>query len=174
MNKKLLFGILLTICLILGFVSTTMAADILLKEGMKGALVSKVQNYLHQLNYLRQEPTGYYGRITVEAVKSFQLENSLEASGITDLDTFNAMQSCNSLKNSSIEYTVQPSESLPEIATKFNTSSAAIMVKNSLTSNEIVVGQKLIIPVAIGNGNRSTISRGRLGGVQEIPWSIIN
>lgn len=43
--------------------------------------VSKLQTYLNSVGYFNQEPTGYYGRVTGNAVKSFQ-----DANGIYELN----------------------------------------------------------------------------------------
>ena len=166
----LLFVFILSFCI----AHTAAGAEaVLLMSGSHGSLVRVAQTYLHQLNYLKQEPTGNYGRMTVEAVKSFQLEHGLVASGVTDTETFDAIQQAYSQKNSFTEYTVAAGETLPGIAAKLNTSIAAIMVKNNLSSNEVIPGQKLIIPM-VGNGARTVNSRSRMGMVQEIPWSIVN
>lgn len=151
----------------------TAADQLLLKIGSSGNLVRTVQNYLQQLNYLKHNPTGYYGPLTREAVKSFQLENGLEASGITGMETFNALQQSYLQKNSSREYIVSSRESLAEVSARYNTSIAALMVKNNLSTNEIYAGQKLLIPMVV-NGNRAANSRMRLGVIQPVPWSIVD
>jgi hypothetical protein len=60
---------------------------ILIRIGAQGRRVTEIQGYLKQLNYLRQKPSGYYGRGTAEAVKSFQLEHGLTADGIVGPET---------------------------------------------------------------------------------------
>jgi LysM repeat protein len=156
------------------FAFPTVAANrVLLMPGTKGSLVSTIQSYLQQLNYFKQNPTGYYGTITMEAVKSFQLEHGLVANGFTDTDTFTAIQQAYTQKNKFTEYTVLPAESLRDVAVKFNTSIAALMVQNQLSGNEIAAGQKLIIP-AVGTGNRTGNSRSRTGIIQPVPWSIVD
>ena len=165
---------LLLVILISAFTITTVAAnEILLMSGAKGNLVRTIQNYLHQLNYLKQDPTGFYGTMTTEAIKSFQLEHGMKASGITDPETYALIQQAYLQKDDFTEYTVLKDESLADIAAKFNISIAAIMVKNNLSSNEVSIGQKLTIPV-VGNGIRTVNSRSRAGLVQAVPWSIVN
>lgn len=176
MNKWLkLLLLLLFIFLGTHFISIrTAAAHVLLMPGVKGNLVRIVQNYLQQLNYLKHYPTGYYGPLTTEAVKSFQLEHGLEANGVTDTDTYNAIQQAYTQKNSFTEYTVLPGESLVNVAARFNTSMAALMVKNKLSSNETFAGQKLIIPVGVGAGTRTGNSRSRYRIIQSVPWSVVD
>ncbi len=172
-RSKIWLFILCAFLILLYFTGTVSAAEPLLTPGTKSNLVRTVQNYLRQLNYMRHTPTGYYGIITREAVKSFQLEHDLPANGIIDTDTFNALQSALFQKDNFTEYITQPEENLVDIAAKFNTSIAAIMIKNSLSSNEITVGQKLKIP-SVYCGISSPGSRNRPGKVQPIPWSIVD
>jgi hypothetical protein len=64
----------------------------ILRIGSKGQLVREVQGILQRLNYLRQNPSGYYGRSTAEAVKSFQLEHAIQVDGITGPETMAAFR----------------------------------------------------------------------------------
>jgi peptidoglycan hydrolase-like protein with peptidoglycan-binding domain len=45
--------------------------------------VSILQRYLNQTGYLTQAPTGYYGKYTFEAVKAYQADKGITASGYT-------------------------------------------------------------------------------------------
>jgi LysM repeat protein len=175
MNRraKLLLLLFLIIGVTLFLCAGVWAEEVLLGAGARGNQVSTVQNYLQQLRYLKLSPTGYYGTATKEAVKSFQLEHGLTANGITDTNTYNALQQACAQKNSFTEYTVSPGETLLDVAARFNTSIAALMVKNKLSSNELSPGQKLLIP-AVGTGARSNSSRSRFGIIQAVPWSIVD
>jgi peptidoglycan hydrolase-like protein with peptidoglycan-binding domain len=172
-RSKIWLLLLFTVLMVLFVATMVSGKEVLLRPGAKGNLVRTVQNYLHRLSYLKHESTGYYGTLTREAVKSFQLEHGLPGNGITDTETFTALQGALSQKNSFVEYTVLPGETLVDIAAKFNTSIAAIMVKNNLPGNEILVGQKLMIP-AVYSGMYTANSRSRTGRVQAVPWSIVN
>lgn len=166
----LLFFMFWGIC----FGSAKAAAEpVLLKIGAQGNLVRTVQNYLRHLNYFKRNPTGYYGAMTKEAVKSFQLEHGMVGNGETDMDTYTAIQHAYTQKNSFTQYTVLPGESLMDVSVKFNTSIAALMVQNKLPNNEVSAGKTLIIPVA-GNGTRGANSRSRIGMIQVVPWSIVD
>jgi peptidoglycan hydrolase-like protein with peptidoglycan-binding domain len=148
------------------------AADgLLLQIGVKGKLVREVQSYLYQLKYMRKAPTGYYGLSTAEAVQSFQLEYHLEADGKVHQDTLDMLIIAVKERNDVVQYTVAAGDTLPEIAAKFNTSIAQIMVNNSLHNNQITEGQTLLIPTG---DFRKITSRGGIRGIQEIPWSIVN
>lgn len=150
-----------------------MADEVLLKIGSRGNLVRSVQNYLQQLNYLKHHPTGYFGPLTREAMKAFQLENGLEASGAMGINTYTAIQQAYRQQSQFSEYIVSPGESLANVAARFNTSIAAIMVKNKLSTNEVSPGQKLLIP-AVVTVNRTAASRTRFGIIQPVPWSIVD
>lgn len=147
------------------------AVDLLLQIGSKGIQVREVQNYLYQLKYLRKPPTGYYGQSTAEAVQSFQMEYHLNADGKVTKDTLEILQTAYRDRNEAIRYTVIAGDTLPEIAAKFNSSVAGIMVKNNLHNNQITEGQTLLIPTG---SYRQIASRGGTRGIQEVPWSIVN
>jgi LysM repeat protein len=146
------------------------AAD-LLQIGSKGERVREIQNYLYQLKYLRTSPTGYYGPSTAEAVQSFQLEYHLNDDGKINQDTLEILQAAFRDRNEATQYIVATGDTLPEIATKFNTSIAEIMVKNNLHDNQIIEGQIILIPT---DSCRQISSRGGNRGIQEVPWSIVN
>jgi peptidoglycan hydrolase-like protein with peptidoglycan-binding domain len=146
------------------------AAD-LLQIGSKGDLVREVQNYLYQLKYLRNSPTGYYGPMTAEAVQSFQLEYHLNDDGKINQDTLEILQAAFKDRNNTIQYTVVAGDNLPGIAAKFNSSIAGIMVKNNLHDNQITEGQTLLIPT---DSYRQIASRGGNRRIQEVLWSIMN
>lgn len=151
-----------------GFISATEQ----LQFGSKGTAVRVIQHYLQQLNYLRTNPTGYFGLLTRESVKSFQLEHGLKSDGIVGSETWTSLKEAFADRNKSIEYIVKSGEQLTDIASRFQISSVEIMAKNNLTNTEIAEGQRLRIPVC---ENRSRlVSRGKTGGVQAIPWSLVN
>ena len=53
-----------------------------LNNGSRGTSVRNLQARLKELGYLHEEPDGYYGPKTAEAVKYFQQVNGLEADGV--------------------------------------------------------------------------------------------
>lgn len=110
-------AVFLGVFLFLGVFTSGVKAMGLLQTGSRGSQVIEVQNYLFQLNYLRTSPTGYYGRLTKEAVIAFQIEHNLAVDGVVGPKTMNILR-----------------EAL--------------------------------------NGNPN--SRNRPGGIQAIPWSIVN
>ncbi len=173
MFKFLKYILIVDLCaLMLGIIPMTASAADLLRIGSRGKAVIEVQGYLYRLHYMRRRPDGYYGRMTAEAVKSFQLEQSLTPDGIVGIITWTALKESINTKKQVIEHTVAPGETLAEIAERYNSSITAIMIKNKLSGNEVKEGQVLIIPTGLDVTRIS--SRGRIGGVQVIPWSIVN
>lgn len=62
-----------------------------LKYGMSSNDVVKLQQRLKELGYFSANCTGYFGSITLTAVKSFQRENSLDVDGIAGPLTLKAL-----------------------------------------------------------------------------------
>ncbi|MGW5066135.1 L,D-transpeptidase family protein [Streptomyces cyaneofuscatus] len=61
---------------------------ILLWTGSEGAQVRELQARLRQIGHFGRTPTGYYGTVTAEAVRSFQAKRGTEATGATDAVTW--------------------------------------------------------------------------------------
>ncbi|PVC89393.1 murein L,D-transpeptidase [Streptomyces sp. CS090A] len=61
---------------------------ILLQTGSEGAQVRELQARLRQIGHFGRTPTGYYGTVTAEAVRSFQAKRDTEATGATDAVTW--------------------------------------------------------------------------------------
>lgn len=62
-----------------------------LQQGSRGLQVKQVQKKLQQAGYLNDAADGVYGRQTVSAVRAFQRDRSLPASGKVDEDTWSAL-----------------------------------------------------------------------------------
>ncbi len=62
-----------------------------LRFGDKGEDVLVLQRELQQLGYFTAHPTGTFGRITQEAVRSFQQTNRLSVNGIADSQTLDLL-----------------------------------------------------------------------------------
>ena len=70
-----------------GLVGTTTNALALLKQGDRGAEVTRVQQRLQRLDYFEEQPTGYFGDITENALKRFQRDRGLKPDGILGPNT---------------------------------------------------------------------------------------
>ena len=159
--------------LMLFFFSTYAKATVLLKYGSRGKQVIELQKNLINLKYLRARPTGYYGKLTTEAVKAFQIEYHLAVDGIAGPITVDTLREVVDGSNLIVEYTVRPGDELELIAAQYRTNVAEIMVRNNLSDQRIVVGQKIIIQTGKKQSpNRN--SRFRVGGIQAISWSTVN
>ncbi|WP_165763811.1 peptidoglycan-binding domain-containing protein [Halalkalibacter urbisdiaboli] len=63
-----------------------------LRQGSTGQEVSELQKLLKQAGYYKHEVNGQYGRVTTEAVKSFQRNQKLAVDGIAGPKTITALQ----------------------------------------------------------------------------------
>ncbi|MET7871755.1 L,D-transpeptidase family protein [Streptomyces cyaneofuscatus] len=61
---------------------------VLLRTGSEGPQVRELQARLRQVGHFGRTPTGYYGTVTAEAVRSFQVKRGTEATGATDAVTW--------------------------------------------------------------------------------------
>ncbi|MBT2381675.1 murein L,D-transpeptidase [Streptomyces sp. ISL-111] len=68
--------------------STAPTPRVLLRTGSEGAQVRELQARLRQIGHFGRTPTGYYGTVTAEAVRSFQVKRGTEATGSTDAVTW--------------------------------------------------------------------------------------
>lgn len=68
------------------------AAPLLLKQGMTGDEVTKLQVKLQEYGYLQAEPDGNFGGQTRRAILEFQLDAGLEADGIAGPATLKALE----------------------------------------------------------------------------------
>lgn len=83
-------AVLITLIVLVVFLNTlaVSASSRLLKEGMESDVVKFLQKDLKELGYFDCEVTGYFGEITVNAVKNFQRDNGLVQDGIVGASTF--------------------------------------------------------------------------------------
>lgn len=127
-----------------------------LRLGSTGPYVTELQTVLTKLLYYTGSIDGNFGNSTEISVKAFQTNNRLTPDGIVGRDTWSALATlysplaiCEETDN--IEYIVVAGDSLWSIARKFNTTVDAIKKLNNLTSDVILVGQKLLIPTSNGS-----------------------
>lgn len=78
-----------------GFNQIETKAAQLLKEGSLGSEVSYVQGLMNKLGYFQDETTGFYGPLTVQAVKEFQRDFGLQMDGIIGMETANMIYNVN-------------------------------------------------------------------------------
>ncbi|WP_100405690.1 C40 family peptidase [Bacillus solitudinis] len=78
-------------------VSASSSSNQILREGTASQAVTDLQKQLKQAGYFKQEPSGYYGSVTTEAVKNFQRATQLKVDGVAGPKTMNALQNAMSL-----------------------------------------------------------------------------
>ncbi|MFJ4966156.1 L,D-transpeptidase family protein [Streptomyces sp. NPDC088729] len=72
---------------------TAPAERVLLRPGSRSAHVRALQARLRQTGHFGRNPTGFYGDVTAGAVRAFQTDRGLPATGSTDLTTWRALLS---------------------------------------------------------------------------------
>ena len=72
--------------------STSTRTSTVLKNGMRGEAVTALQNNLKKLGYLSANATGYYGDLTVSAVKTLQKDYGLTQDGVAGPKTFSLIK----------------------------------------------------------------------------------
>lgn len=65
-----------------------------IKPGENSKAVMELQTKLIDMGFLKTKATGLYKNQTIEAIKKFQSDNNLEATGIADVATQEAIYSC--------------------------------------------------------------------------------
>ena len=75
-------------------VATTEPVPEVIRSGTNHPIVHKIQERLMRLGFMENdEPTEYYGDVTIAAVKVFQRQNKLPQDGIIGTDTLNLLMS---------------------------------------------------------------------------------
>jgi peptidoglycan hydrolase-like protein with peptidoglycan-binding domain len=91
-KRKALAAILITTVVFMSSVGTVVAASSLLKKESRGSKVTALQKDLIKLGYLNCAATGYYGDLTVNAVKKFQKDYGLHVDGIAGSKTLGMIE----------------------------------------------------------------------------------
>lgn len=173
MIKKSRFNrvkILGCLAMVLFFLSPAWAG-LILQHGSRGEAVWEVQDYLYDLGYLTVAATGYYGRLTEKAVELFQAEQGLTCDGKIGPETHQILYDVIQKKLKTVTHTVVSGESLADIAASYRVPVLSIINRNHLPNLEVTEGQALIIPLG---ETWQAASRGRVGQIQALPWSIVD
>ena len=83
----------------------------ILKNGARGDEVTEVQEMLIAQGYLNEKADGFYGDNTEKAVKAFQEDNGLDATGLVGDGTYNALKGDSPVHNAG--GTTDPAEAFP-------------------------------------------------------------
>lgn len=84
---------LMPVAIALCVLATAMPSLSAIREGNRGSEVTQLQNKLKELGYFPENLriTGYFGRVTKEAVVRFQRDNNLNADGVAGNNTLAAL-----------------------------------------------------------------------------------
>ena len=85
--KRIIYWLLLLFCLFILLPTLYVS----LNRGARGLRVTIMQERLRDLGYLADDADGIFGGMTEKAVKDFQGDAGLEASGVADVDTMAAL-----------------------------------------------------------------------------------
>jgi len=138
----------------------TIPPNVTLRQGSTGQNVITLQyilDYIAEFYPVIAPPVidGVFGSGTTRAVMDFQRMMGLAQDGVVGPATWNALYDTywgirNNVRppvvNNYIDYIVQPGDSLYLLAQRYGTTIDIIRRLNGLTSDEIVVGQRLKIP----------------------------
>ncbi|WEG16719.1 peptidoglycan-binding protein [Alkalihalophilus pseudofirmus] len=75
--------------------SGTLQSNQVLRQGTTSGAVQELQQLLARTGHFNSNATGYYGRVTTEAVRAFQRQHNLSVDGIAGPQTITTLQNVN-------------------------------------------------------------------------------
>lgn len=127
---------LISICLILIFTFSIASSAVFaaskptLRKGMSGAAVKTLQQNLKKLGFFSGDATGYFGDVTLAAVKKFQKKYNLPVTGVVATLTHNKIDSL--LKPKAKPKPVEPPKPKPEGLTVGNSGDEVLKLQSDL------------------------------------------
>ena len=122
--------------------------------GDQSNAVLTIQNRLSILGFFNEIATGYYGDTTAQAVEAFQLANNLEATGIVDQETYQAMFSATALSNNGYALTTAADYSGPYVMPA--TGSSQFILQN--TQNQDYAHSAAVVASAANKVTKKALS----------------
>ncbi len=149
-SKKLIYVVIFAV-VIFNFAGLTKASGNLiegvLRPGMNGEQVAKLQTLLNRYGYPVGHVDGIYGDYTEQAVSSFQDENNLAVDGVAGPQTIRKINALND-EVISRKYVVKPGDTLWDLSRAYDVSMDILVQINNLSApDRIRVGQQIEIPV---------------------------
>lgn len=144
------------------------AKTMVLKPGIKNQVVLQVQEWLLLLGYLKHKPTGYYGPLTVQAVKEFQAQQNITVDGVVGRQTLSLLRGkiCQTFRTTnfvSLDNSVSFDDTAEKITGKYDPSVTDLLTFNSIPSTDHTQ-----------EGNALQISQSTLGSFSDsgelLPW----
>lgn len=118
-----------------------------LKTGLKGSDVMKIQALLRKIGYNPGLIDGTFGNATQQAVIEFQRNNSLIPDGVIGTNTYKFLEP---LLLGYDTYVIKSGDTIYNIAKTYYTSINKIITANpNLNVNNLIVGQRIIVPFGI-------------------------
>lgn len=115
--------------------------------GSTGPYVMLIQSLLNRIGYHVGPVDGIFGLTTQQAILAFQRNNNLVPDGVVGPATWNLFE--HFIKGYDT-YTIKPGDTFYKIAQKYYTTVDAILTANpGINPNQLMIGQKIIIPYGI-------------------------
>lgn len=138
---------------------------VLMSRGSQGAQVRELQARLRQIGHFDRSPTGYYGTVTVTAVRSFQGKRGLPGTGGTDTATWQKLLGM-TRKPTAAELTPPTERRVAKPDERCMTGRVLCVSKNSRTLSWMVDG-RVLSSMDVRFGSQYTPTR---EGVFSVYW----
>lgn len=151
-RKKMVYAATIAMTVVMVFGSTfASASSAVLKKESQGNEVTALQNDLKRLGYLSEEPTGYFGKATEEAVKKVQKEYGYGADGIAGGITLSLLDRLRG-RNTSLAAAKSVSKATTAVST-VSVSDTSKFLKEGDESNSVKTLQTGLIKIGYLNTN---------------------
>lgn len=119
----------------------------ILQKGMSGQEVTSLQKKLVELKYIKLNTYGYFGSMTVDAVKAFQKSNNLPSTGIVDKKTWDLLfKTNNEVKTTTkVDTGKQNQTTSPNISNQEQTKPVDTSLKKGSSGEEVSSIQKRLV-----------------------------
>ena len=142
-RKKIAFAAAIATSVVMVFGSTAAAASSAeLKKESRGSEVTELQQDLKRLGYLSEDPTGYFGNATEDAVRKVQREYGYDSDGIAGDTTLSLVDR---LRGRSSTSSVKPVSSTTSKTSTASSTIASKLLKEGDENSSVTALQKDLI-----------------------------